>query len=101
METLARLTAERLGVSSKRSYERRKEYFEAIVTSIIDELERQHGIVYDDTNHTLRLFIVDLATYRYQAVSDITTTTTQHSLALPRHLLRRLHNLILDLGDTS
>lgn len=82
-ETALQLVKERLGITSTV----RNFYLEKIIEGVIDELENAQGLSIDlDSPHHL-MFVVDLATWRYQNKGLME--------GMPRHLQYRLHNLII------
>lgn len=85
METALQMVKARLGLASPV----RDEYLTAIVTGVISELEEVQGLSLDlDSPHHL-MFVVDLATWRYQ--------NRDAPGVMPRHLQFRLHNLAVHL----
>lgn len=84
-----RLVKFRLGITSTV----RNEYLEAIIDSVIKELEDEKGVVLEENNSYHLLFIVDYATWRYQSRDSVG--------AMPRHLQFRLHNLMIHSGGGS
>lgn len=77
----------RLGISSTK----RDEYLQVIIKGIISELEDIHGIEINKADANHKMFIVDLACYRYSNRDD--------SGAMPLHLQFRLRNLYVNGGD--
>lgn len=67
----------------------RDPYLNAIIESIITELEDEKGITLQ-SNFYHMMFVVDYATWRYQSRDS--------TKAMPRHLQYRLHNLMLHAG---
>ena len=65
-------------------------YLTAIISGVIDELEKEKGIQLDSGIAHHLMFVVDYATWRYQSRDS--------SGALPRHLQWRLHNLYIHNG---
>lgn len=86
LETALTLVKERLGIRSTV----RDTYLSAIVNGVITELSEEKGLVLLETNSYHLMFVVDLASWRYQNrdVAD----------GMPRHLQFRLHNLIIHVG---
>lgn len=76
----------------------RDHYLTAIISGVIDELEKEKGITLDPDNACHLMFVVDYATWRYQSVGDGTTAYTGQPMSMPRHLQYRLHNLIIAAG---
>jgi len=68
----------------------RDTYLAAIVSGVIDELEKEKGITLNSNDAHHLMFVVDLATWRYQSRDE--------PGAMPRHLQYRLHNLIISAG---
>lgn len=68
----------------------RDTYLTAIISGVIDELEKEKGIQLDSDNAHHLMFVVDYATWRYQSRDE--------SGAMPRHLQFRLHNLMIHAG---
>lgn len=68
----------------------RDEYLAAIISGVIDELEKEKGIVLNANNAHHLMFVVDYATWRYQSRDS--------DGAMPRHLQYRLRNLIISAG---
>lgn len=85
-ETALQLVKARLGISSAV----RDSYLTEIVKSVIIELTEMNGVFLKEDNSFHLMFVVDLATWRYQS-RDSTG-------ALPRHLQFRLHNLVIHSG---
>ena len=73
-------------------------YLAAIISGVIDELEKEKGIQLDSDNAHHLMFVVDYATWRYQSVGDGTTAYTGQPMSMPRHLQFRLHNLVISAG---
>ena len=71
----------------------RDTYLTAIISGVIDELEKEKGIQLDSDNAHHLMFVVDYATWRYQSRDE--------SGAMPRHLQFRLHNLMIHAGGGS
>lgn len=65
-------------------------YLEAIIKSVIAELQDEKGLVLENTNYNHLMFCVDYAAWRYESHGS--------KDGLPRHLQYRLHNLILSNG---
>lgn len=84
--TILSLVKSRLGISTQV----RDTYLTAIIDGIIKELEDEKGLVLDDTNPYHLMFVVDYATWRYQARDS--------DGSMPRHLQFRLHNLMIHAG---
>lgn len=83
INTIVELVKARIGIRSIV----RDTYITAIAEGVVDELQDVQGIALDkDSSHQL-MFIVDLATWRYQ--------NRDSSGAMPRHLQFRLYNLII------
>ena len=68
----------------------RDTYLTAIISGVIDELEKEKGIQLDSDNAHHLMFVVDFAIWRYQSRDE--------SGAMPRHLQFRLHNLMIHAG---
>ena len=68
----------------------RDAYLTAIISGVIDELEKEKGIQLDSDNAHHLMFVVDYATWRYQNRDTME--------AMPRHLQYRLHNMIIHAG---
>lgn len=81
--TIVELVKERLGIRSPV----RDTYINAIVESVIKELEDEKGLVLVGANPYHLMFIVDYATWRYQSKDS--------EGSMPRHLQFRLHNMII------
>lgn len=77
------LVKERLGIRTMV----RDTYLQAIVQSVVEELEDEKGLVLDAANSYHLMFCVDYATWRYQSRDE--------PGAMPRHLQLRLHNLMI------
>lgn len=86
IETVYSLTKDRLGIKSTV----RDTYIQAIVDSVVSELETVNALVVDYTNSNHLMFIVDFATWRYENKGSMD--------GMPRHLQFRLHNLIVSNG---
>lgn len=69
--------------------------FENAVESVVEELEKEKGIVVDYDSPLHLDFVKDYAVWRYQSVNSTETIFTNHTLPMPRHLQFRLHNLII------
>jgi hypothetical protein len=80
------LVKDRLGL---RSFVR-DSYLTAIIDGVMKELEDEQGLMLDEENPSHLMFVVDLATWRYQNQDSVNDT--------PRHLKFRLHNLIIHVG---
>jgi len=65
----------------------RDEYLNAIIDSVVKELEDEKGLSLDGDNPYHLMFVVDYATWRYQSRDSNT--------GMPRHLQYRLHNLFI------
>lgn len=85
------LVKARLGITS----EVRDTYLTAIIEGVISELEDEKGIDLDLSISYQLMFVVDYATWRYQNVGQVESTTSRVPLSMPRHLQFRLHNLFL------
>ena len=72
----------KLGITS----DIRDDYLLALIKGVFDSLTTVYGLMLDETNAEHQMFIVDYVTYLY---------TNQDTVAFPRHLQWRLHNLIL------
>jgi len=83
------LVKERLGIKT----DVRDTYLTAIVDGVIKELEDEKGLVLDGANLYHLMFVVDYATWRYQARDS--------KEGMPRHLQFRLHNLIIHVGAAN
>ena len=77
----------RLGITSTV----RDLYITAIINGIIDELEREQGIVISETSQAHLMFVADYAEYRY---------SNRDNPVMPRHLRFRLNNLKISGGGT-
>lgn len=88
------LVKERLGIRSSV----RDTYLIAITESVVKELEDEKGLLLDGDNPYHLMFVCDYATWRYQSVSALQTTSTSQQLSMPRHLQYRLHNLMVHVG---
>lgn len=86
IQSVVNLVKERLGIRTLV----RDTYLNAIVESVIKELEDEKGLAIDGANHYHLLFVCDYATWRYQSRDE--------SGAMPRHLQYRLHNFMLHVG---
>lgn len=71
----------------------RDTYLAAIISGVIDEMEKEKGIKLNANDAHHLMFVVDYATWRYQSRDE--------SGAMPRHLQYRLHNLIISAGGGS
>jgi hypothetical protein len=71
----------------------RDSYIEKIVEGVITELETDKHIELVDGNAYHLMFVVDLATWRYE--------NRDEPGAMPRHLQFRLHNLIIGGGGSG
>ena len=91
IETALELTKARLGISTTI----RDSLLLNAVKSVVEELEDEKGVVvnYDSALHLD--FVKDYATWRYQSVGSTETVFTNNTLAMPRHLQYRLHNLVI------
>lgn len=89
VEQILALVKARLGITTAV----RDTYLTAIVSGVVDELEKEKGITLDAEDAHHLMFCVDLATWRYQS--------RDASGAMPRHLQFRLHNLIISAGGPS
>lgn len=87
--TILALSKARLGIST----EVRDTYLTAIANGVVKELEDEKGLSLDGDNPYHIMFVVDLATWRYQ--------NRDSPGAMPRHLRYRLHNLIIHAGGGS
>lgn len=85
-DTALSLVKARLGISTTV----RDEYLSAIISGVVTELEQEKGLVLLDTNPYHLMFVVDLASWRYQN-RDVAE-------GMPRHLQFRLHNLMIHTG---
>ena len=85
--TALKLIKARIGITSRV----RDSYLKAIIAGVERELEEGHGLSLDMGNPYHLMFIVDLATWRYQ--------NRDEPGAMPRHLQFRLHNLIIGGGQ--
>lgn len=79
------LVKSRLGISSHV----RDGLLQATINAVFEELTNKIKL----TSASHLMFVVDLATWRYQSVAE--KGLTGGSLPMPRHLQYRLHNLIL------
>lgn len=82
-ETTIHLIKERLGIRS----DVRDTYLNAILDSVIVELEEEKGLVLDGANPYHFMFIVDYSEWRYSNKGTMD--------GMPRHLQFRLHNLMI------
>src|SRR5699024_5043093 len=89
IETALELTKARLGISTTI----RDALLLNAVESVVEELEKEKEIELDYESALHLDFVKDYATWRYQSVGNVNTTFTTHTLAMPRHLQFRLHNL--------
>ena len=85
-EILAIVKAKR-GITSSA----RDPYLTAIINGIIDELQKEQGIVINETSQAHLMFIADYAEYRY---------SNRDNPVMPRHLRFRLNNLKISGGGT-
>lgn len=83
------LVKARIGISSTV----RDTYLDAIIKGVITELEQEKGLVLNSANSYHLMFVVDLATWRYQ--------NKDSANGMPRHLQFRLHNLIIHVGSKN
>lgn len=83
MPTALALVKARLGLTGSV----RDEFLQVIVDGVMTELRDVQGLALSEANPHHLMFIVDLATWRYQN-RDVPGT-------MPRHLQFRLHNLLL------
>lgn len=90
IELALELTKARLGISSTI----RDALLRNAVESVVEELEDEKGLTLNYESPLHLDFVKDYATWRYQSVGD-TQTAARGSLAMPRHLQFRLHNLII------
>jgi hypothetical protein len=88
MDTLQilNLVKARLGISTAV----RDEYLAAIIDGVITELNDEQGIILESINANHLMFVVDLATWRYQ--------NRDEAGSMPRHLQFRFHNLMIHNG---
>lgn len=84
--TVVGLVKERLGIKTTI----RDAYLTAIVGGVVDELEKEKGLVLDEASPYHLMFVVDYVTWRYQSRDKDT--------GMPRHLQYRLHNLYIHAG---
>lgn len=91
--TVVSLVKERLGIKTTV----RDTYLTSIVDGILAELSDEKGLVLDGANPYHLMFVVDYATWRYQSVTEGTSS----SLSMPRHLQYRLHNLMVHVGAAN
>ncbi|MGN8648319.1 phage head-tail connector protein [Gracilibacillus sp. HCP3S3_G5_1] len=73
----------RLGITS----DVRDTYLTKRIEGVIAELKNINGLVLDESDANLLMFIVDYATWQYENRDELGT--------MPRHLQFRLHNLIV------
>lgn len=73
----------RLGISTTI----RDSYLEAILKSIIKELEDEKGLTLDESNFNHLMFVVDYSSWRYENKGS--------DGGMPRHLQFRIHNLMI------
>lgn len=83
------LVKARLGISTAV----RDGYLTAIIKGVITELKEEKGLVLKSANPYHLMFVVDLASWRYQN-RDVAE-------GMPRHLQFRLHNLMISGGGTN
>lgn len=83
------LMKSKLGISSSV----RDAFLFAIVDGVVDELTDVKGIALDAQNATQLMFVVDLASWRYESKAT--------SGVLPRNLHYRLNEMILKYGGGS
>lgn len=83
------LVKARLGISS----DVRNDYLKTIIRGVVKEMSSLHKITLDSQNDMHLMFVVDLATWRYQN-RDVPT-------GMPRHLQFRLHNLVISAGGAQ
>lgn len=86
LETALSLVKDRLGLRSVV----RDSYLSAIINGVITELTEEQGLVLTETNPYHLMFVVDLASWRYQ--------NRDSDKAMPRNLQLRLHNLVIRSG---
>ncbi len=84
--TILQLVKARLGITSPV----RDTYLTAIVEAVKHELTDEKGILLEANNPNHLMFVVDLATWRYESKDN--------TGAMPRHLQYRLHNLVIHNG---
>ena len=84
--TILQLVKARLGITSPV----RDTYLTAIVEAVKHELTDEKGILLEAINPNHLMFVVDLATWRYESKDN--------TGAMPRHLQYRLHNLVIHNG---
>ena len=84
--TILQLVKARLGITSPV----RDTYLTAIVEAVKHELTDEKGILLEVNNPNHLMFVVDLATWRYESKDN--------TGAMPRHLQYRLHNLVIHNG---
>ena len=84
--TILQLVKARLGITSPV----RDTYLTAIVEAVKHELTDEKGILLEANNPNHLIFVVDLATWRYESKDN--------TGAMPRHLQYRLHNLVIHNG---
>ncbi|HHX28249.1 MAG TPA: hypothetical protein GX716_04465 [Firmicutes bacterium] len=94
VNTVVTLVKARLGITT----EIRDSYITAIANGVLKELSDEKGLVLDGTSLYHMLFVVDLATWRYQSVTDGSKTP---QTSMPRHLQYRLHNLMIHVGAAA
>lgn len=82
LEQALQLTKARLGIST----DVRDTYLKAIIEGIEADLKKRVGIDLNLKDQGHLMFVVDLATFRYE---------NREMDILPNHLRLRLHNLIL------
>lgn len=85
-ELILQMVKARIGLTSPV----RDTYLMKIIESVIDELENEKGLSLDGDSHNHFMFVVDYATWRYQARDTFE--------AMPRHLQFRMHCLIINAG---
>lgn len=84
--TILQFVKARLGITSPV----RDTYLTAIVEAVKHELTDEKGILLEANNPNHLMFVVDLATWRYESKDN--------TGAMPRHLQYRLHNLVIHNG---
>lgn len=84
-ETVQTTTLELLKMKLGISTSSRNSFLQAVLKSVEKEMENDHGIILDESDHYDLMFLVDFAVYRYENTGG----------GMPRSLQYRLHNLII------
>lgn len=86
IDLLLSLVKSNLGIGSTF----RDDYLKNLIKGVLDELEKEKGIVLDPENFHHIMFITDLAAWRF--------TARDTPVAMPKHLLCRLRDLFVKSG---